>query len=156
AVEHPVPPVSRLGYRRDGRLWYSTPANRQGASGHMHFPRAGGPMDCAASQRGREAPPESFVGGRYRVSRFLGEGSQKRVVLATDPGRHRGVARGVLKPEALHAAARTRLGHEARAMGRLGDHPNIVTIFDVSEEQGQPYIVTQYMAGGSVDGLLER
>src|SRR5262249_37087808 len=48
-----------------------------------------------------------------------------------------------------------RIGQEARAMGRLGDHPHIVTVFDVGEQDGQPYIVSQYMAGGSVDDLLQ-
>ena len=38
-------------------------------------------------------------------------------------------------------------------MAGLGDHPNIVTIHDVGDDDGQPYIVSQYMAGGAVDGL---
>jgi serine/threonine protein kinase len=38
-------------------------------------------------------------------------------------------------------------------MGRLGDHPNIVTIHDVGDDNGQPYIISQYMAGGAVDAL---
>ena len=41
---------------------------------------------------------------------------------------------------------------EAQAMGKLGDHPNIVTIHDVGDDAGQPYIVSQYMSGGAVDG----
>jgi hypothetical protein len=41
-------------------------------------------------------------------------------------------------------------------MGRLGDHPNVVTVFDIGEERGQPYIVSQYMAGGELRELLER
>src|SRR5205809_1095695 len=39
-------------------------------------------------------------------------------------------------------------------MARLGDHPHIVTIHDVGDEGVQPYIVSQYMAGGSLDELL--
>jgi serine/threonine protein kinase len=39
-------------------------------------------------------------------------------------------------------------------MGKLGDHPHIVTVHDIGEEDGQHYIVSQYMAGGSVDDLL--
>lgn len=39
-------------------------------------------------------------------------------------------------------------------MGRLGDHPHIVTVHDIGEEGGLPYIVCQYMAGGSVGRLL--
>ena len=37
-------------------------------------------------------------------------------------------------------------------MGRLGAHPHIVTVFDLGEEAGQPYIVTELMGGGDVEG----
>ena len=38
-------------------------------------------------------------------------------------------------------------------MGRLGDHPHIVTVYDIGDEDGRPFIVSQYMPGGSVDDL---
>jgi class 3 adenylate cyclase len=41
-------------------------------------------------------------------------------------------------------------------MGRLGDHANIVTVFDVGQDGSQVFIVSQYMAGGSVEELLRR
>jgi tetratricopeptide (TPR) repeat protein/archaellum biogenesis ATPase FlaH len=41
-------------------------------------------------------------------------------------------------------------------MGRLGDHPNIVTIHDIGEHEGQPYIVIPVMPGGDVEGLIEQ
>jgi eukaryotic-like serine/threonine-protein kinase len=41
-------------------------------------------------------------------------------------------------------------------MGKLGDHPNIVTIHDIGDDGGQPYIVSQYMGGGDLDGMLNR
>jgi tetratricopeptide (TPR) repeat protein/archaellum biogenesis ATPase FlaH len=41
-------------------------------------------------------------------------------------------------------------------MGRLGDHPNIVTIHDMGEHEGQPYIVLPLMPGGDVEGLIEK
>ena len=40
-------------------------------------------------------------------------------------------------------------------MGRLGDHPHIVTVFDIGDEGGSPFIVSEYMAGGDVEGLLD-
>src|SRR3990172_1126687 len=40
-------------------------------------------------------------------------------------------------------------------MGRLGAHPHVVTVFDLGEEQGQPYLVTELMAGGDLEGLIE-
>ncbi len=41
-------------------------------------------------------------------------------------------------------------------MGRLGDHPHIVTVHDIGDEDGQPYIVSQYMEGGDLDALVRR
>jgi class 3 adenylate cyclase len=100
------------------------------------------------------ALPAAFAGGRYKVERFLGEGGRKRVYLAHDDRLDRDVAIAVIKTEGLDADGLARVRREAQAMGRLGDHPHIVTIFDIGEEAGQPYIVSQYMAGGDLDGLL--
>ncbi|MDO8615442.1 MAG: protein kinase [Dehalococcoidia bacterium] len=100
------------------------------------------------------ALPTSFVGGRYQVQRFLGEGGRKRVYLAHDARLDRDVAIAVIKTDGLDAEGLTRVRHEAQAMGRLGDHQHIVTVHDIGEEDGQPYIVSQYMAGGDLEGLL--
>jgi len=102
------------------------------------------------------ARPESFVGGRYKVVRLIGEGSSKTVFLAHDNKIDRDVAFALIKTEGLDASGRERISREARAMGKLGDNPYVVSIYDVGEERGQPYIVSQYMAGGSVDDLLRR
>jgi len=40
-------------------------------------------------------------------------------------------------------------------MGRLGSHPHIVTVFDLGGEQDQPYMVTELMGGGDVEGVIE-
>src|SRR5207247_9399613 len=50
--------------------------------------------------------------------------------------------------------ARARVRREAQAMARLGDHPHIVTVHDIGDENGQPYLVSQLMAGGDVAVLL--
>ena len=39
-------------------------------------------------------------------------------------------------------------------MGRLGTHPHLMSVFDGGEEDGQPYLVTELMAGGDVESLL--
>ena len=118
----------------------------------------GAPQEVARSgeQAQPAAPPLplSFASGRYRVERFLGEGAKKQVYLARDTRIDRDVAIGAIKVEGLDEASHARLQREAQAMGRLGSHPHVVTIFDISEEGGQPYIVSEYMAGGSVESLL--
>jgi eukaryotic-like serine/threonine-protein kinase len=98
--------------------------------------------------------PESFGAGRYEVSRFLGEGGRKRVYQAYDRALDREVAVATVKTEDLDTAGLERVRREAQAMGRLGDHPHIVTVYDIGEEDGRPFIVSQYMPGGSVDDLL--
>src|SRR3990172_5917869 len=100
------------------------------------------------------ALPASFAEGRYNVRRFLGEGGRKRVYLAHDTRLDRDVAVAVIKTEGLDAEGLTRVRREAQAMGRLGDHPHIVTVHDIGAEEGRPYIVSQYMAGGSADDAL--
>ncbi len=67
----------------------------------------------------------------------------------------RDVAFALIKTEGLDDAGRQRIRREAQAMGRLGDHLNIVTVHDLGEEQGgQPYLVTELMAGGDLVSLL--
>jgi eukaryotic-like serine/threonine-protein kinase len=102
------------------------------------------------------ALPAAFAGGRYEVTRLLGEGMQKRVYLARDTRLERDVVLAAVKTDDLDATALARLAREVRAMARLGDHPHIVTVYDVGEEEGFPYIVSQYMAGGTVAEQLRQ
>jgi len=99
--------------------------------------------------------PTSFANGRYDVKRFLGEGGKKMVYLANDTTLDRDVAFALIKTDGLDETSRTRIQREAQAMGRLGSHPHIVTVFDLGEEGGQPYMVTDLMGGGDVEGLIE-
>jgi class 3 adenylate cyclase len=101
------------------------------------------------------ALPPTVGDGRYRTIRLLGEGSRKRVYLAQDSRLGRDVAVAVVKAERLDGNGRLRITREAQAMARLGEGPHIVTVFDVGEEaDGTPFIVGQYMSGGSLDDLL--
>jgi serine/threonine protein kinase/class 3 adenylate cyclase/tetratricopeptide (TPR) repeat protein len=120
----------------------------------------GTPVGPAAQARRETTPvpspahPSSFADGRYTVERFLGEGGRKRVYLAHDMKLDRDVAFAVIKTEGLDADGLTRVQREAQAMGRLGDHANIVTVFDTGEEAAEPFIVSQYMAGGDLAAVL--
>jgi tetratricopeptide (TPR) repeat protein len=100
--------------------------------------------------------PTAFANGRYQVKEFLGEGGKKRVYLAHDTVLDRDVAFALIKAEGLDEAARQRISREARAMGRLGDHPHIMPIHDLGQEGGQPYMVLPLMAGGDVESLIEK
>src|SRR5205085_3489807 len=100
-------------------------------------------------------PPTAFCSGRYQVKRFLGEGGKKRVYLATDTLLDRDVAFALIKTDGLDDVGRERVRREAQSMGRLGSHPHVVSVFDLGEEEGQPFIVTELMGGGDVEGLIE-
>ena len=101
-------------------------------------------------------PPTSFANGRYRVNQFLGEGGKKKVYLAHDTLLDREVAFALIKTEGLDEAGRSRIQREAQAMGRLGSHSHIVTVFDLGQEGEQPYMVTELMGGGDVEGVIEQ
>ena len=98
----------------------------------------------------------SFGGGRYLVRRFLGEGSRKRVYAAYDTALRREVALATVKTEGLDEAGLVHVRREAQSMALLGDHPHIVTIHDIGDDEGRPFIVSQFMSGGSVEDLLDR
>src|SRR3954471_1898307 len=102
------------------------------------------------------ASPADIAGGRYVIKGFLGEGGRKRVYLAHDTSLERDVAIALVKTEGLDDAARERVRAEARAMARLGAPPAIVTIHDIGDEAGEPYIVSQYMAGGALERMLDQ
>ncbi|MDA1258970.1 MAG: protein kinase [Chloroflexi bacterium] len=117
----------------------------------LREPQGGLPKSEAATT------PTLFANGRYRVSKFLGEGGKKRVYLAHDTLLDREVAFALIKTEGFDLTSKERISREAQAMGRLGVHPNIVAVLDLGqEEDGTPYMVTEMMGGGDVEGLLEK
>ncbi len=113
---------------------------------------SGAPRSTPAAPADGDAPA-TLAEGRYQLVRFLGEGAKKRVHLARDTRLDRDVAIAFIKSEGLDLR---RVRREAEAMGRLGDHPNIVTVHDVDDEKGRVYLVCQYIAGGDLDHRLEQ
>ena len=98
--------------------------------------------------------PSEIAAGRYRPRRFLGQGGRKRVYLADDTATDREVAVALFDTEGVGAAIQARARREAEAMRKLGDHPHVVSVLDTGEENGNPFIVSEYMPGGDVEGLL--
>jgi serine/threonine-protein kinase len=90
------------------------------------------------------------LGDRYRLVTALGTGASAHVYLADDVSLHRRVAIKVLHPGlAGDAALLKRFRAEARAVAAL-NHPNILQVYDWGEEDGQPFLVLEYLAGGSL------
>jgi len=106
-----------------------------------------------------KAPVPSRI-GRFEVLRELGRGAQGAVHLAMDTHLERQVALKTLHLNADGAASQLEaLLAEARIVSRL-QHPNIVTLYDAGEDQGEPYLVFELVEGHSLaqrvraDGLM--
>ncbi|MGH9408555.1 MAG: serine/threonine-protein kinase, partial [Vicinamibacterales bacterium] len=94
--------------------------------------------------------------GRYQLQEKLGQGGMGVVYKAFDTVLERAVAlKLMLSAEELDPELRTRLFREARAAGNL-KHPNIVTIYDLGEHEGQPYIAMEYLDGEDLQRRLAR
>jgi serine/threonine protein kinase len=93
--------------------------------------------------------------GRYKVVSRLGQGGLSTLYLAHDPAIDRMVAIKVMRGELEDSDLRARFAREARAAGSLR-HPNIVTIFDVGEEAGSPYIAMEYIRGETLKAIIQR
>ncbi len=117
--------------------------------------RKGGGNGSAGAANGTMVLSNSMVQkpmlGRYEVQRELGRGAMGMVYLGEDPKINRVVA---IKTVALShefeaeelEAVKARFFREASTAGRL-NHPNIVTIYDVGEEQDLAYIAMDYLEG---------
>jgi serine/threonine protein kinase len=91
----------------------------------------------------------------YEVVEVLGQGGMGVVLKAFDPALKRYVALKVLAPDlARDAVARRRFAREAQAAAAVR-HEHVVVIHGVSETNGVPYLVMEYVAGGSLQDYLD-
>ena len=94
--------------------------------------------------------------GKYEIVREIGVGGMGKVYEARDSVLGRTVAiKLMLEAQHLDEEMRARFYREAQSAGNL-KHANIVTIHDLSEENGVPYIVMEYLEGNDLKELLEK
>ena len=91
--------------------------------------------------------------GRYEVRQRIGQGGMGALFLALDPAIDRLVALKLLRVD--KEETRARFLREARSAGRL-QHPHIVTVYDVGEHQGQPFIAMEYVKGETLGEVIGR
>ena len=92
--------------------------------------------------------------GKYRVTGRIGRGGMGMVYRGYDEVLEREVAIKTLTAEAnLDAESRRRFEIEAKAAARL-QHPNIVTVYELGEDRGVPFIAMELLAGVDLEHLM--
>jgi len=98
-----------------------------------------------SSSAGTEGMPATI--GGYTIVGPIGQGGMGRVYLARDEKLRREVAIKILQPSKIQdPLARQRFLREGRATAAI-DHPHVMTIHQVGEDNGRPYIVMQRLVG---------
>ena len=93
--------------------------------------------------------------GKYLLQDVIGEGGMGTVYRAHDPVLDRDVAVKVLAPElACDASLVRRFQEEARALARV-QHPNVIRVFAVGEEDGLWYFAMEFITGKALSELME-
>jgi CHASE2 domain-containing sensor protein/predicted Ser/Thr protein kinase len=108
---------------------------------------------------GGESPSFSRF-GRYKIIETIGKGGMGMVYKGTDPMLDRPVALKTIRLDfplspTETAELKSRLIQEAKAAGMLS-HPNIVTIYDVGEQEGLHYIAMEYLSGYSLEDFIKK
>ncbi len=124
--------------------------------------RLGSPLGVFAAAAGDGETPEHGLSptfpaafGPYELLAEIGRGGMGVVYRARQRALQRLVAIKMITPGACSGAgAVARFRNEAQAAARL-QHPNVVQIFEVGEQQGQPYFAMEYVEGGSLARRLD-
>src|SRR5689334_17993538 len=102
------------------------------------------------------SPDAEVIAGRYELVELVGTGGMSSVYKAHDRLLERNVALKILHPHYGDDEEYVeRFRREARAVAQLS-HPNIVTVIDRGEADGQQYIVFEYIDGESLKQLVDR
>ncbi len=102
----------------------------------------------------QEPPPPQYF-GPYQVLDVIGTGGMGTVYRARDTRLHREVALKVLRRNLSVSRARDRFLREARAVSSLS-HPNICTLFDIGEQDGDPFLVMELLRGEALKERIQR
>lgn len=112
----------------------------------------------AALESLSDLPVESLIGrlvGRYEIITQLGKGGMGVVYLARDARLDRKVAVKLLPAEFSNRERLSRFVQEAKAASSL-NHPNIITIHEIGEQDGSHYIVTEFIDGKTLRERLRK
>ena len=103
-----------------------------------------------------ERTPGTLLAGKYTIVEVVGRGGMGIVYKAEDTKLKRSVALKFLPPELTRdQECKERFVVEAQAAAALG-HPNICTIHEINEEEGQSFIAMEYIQGRSLKAKIEK
>src|SRR5258706_3469466 len=116
----------------------------------------GGTLGAGTGTDGLMQRLQRLVEGKYRVVRMVGKGGMGAVFLAHDLTLEREVAIKVLPPDiSMDEQIVKRFQQEAKTAAKL-DHTNIIPIYRVESEGGINYFVMKYIAGTSLEDVLDQ
>jgi eukaryotic-like serine/threonine-protein kinase len=98
-----------------------------------------------------DIPPQI---GRFRVTGRVGEGAMGVVLRGRDEALDRDVALKVMRAKVADAEDKERFLREARAVARL-QHPNIITVYELGEHEGSPFIAMELLEGVDLQRAIE-
>jgi serine/threonine protein kinase len=134
------------------------PLEATASSAVEHTAGLGAPAPAEDELSFLETPQAQDELGRlahYRVLKELGRGGMGCVLLAEDTKLQRHVALKVMLPRfARDARAKERFLREARAAARI-KHDHVITIFQVDEANGVPFIALEFLEGAPLDKYLK-
>jgi len=109
-------------------------------------------LDRPAAELVKNSTRSARVGsqlGPYRIEAVIGEGGMGVVYKALDVKLNRPAAIKFLHDDLADVAARRRFQREAKMASSL-NHPHIVTVYDAGEFDGQQYLITEFVDGGTL------
>jgi DNA-binding NarL/FixJ family response regulator/predicted Ser/Thr protein kinase len=109
------------------------------------------------TERAVMSTSHSIVGKRFEVGQVIGSGTTGMVYLGRDIQTGQSVAIKELHKDILAGSPELveRFRREGEALRRL-EHPNIVKVYSMAEEDGQHFMIMEYVSGGSLASLLQK
>uniref|UniRef100_A0A912MTR0 MAP/microtubule affinity-regulating kinase 3 n=3 Tax=Haemonchus contortus TaxID=6289 RepID=A0A912MTR0_HAECO len=123
-----------------------------GSSQHASHLRPSGGMGSSSRSGGRRPPDDPHV-GKYKLLKTIGKGNFAKVKLAKHTITGQEVAIKIIDKTALNPSSLQKLFREVKIMKQL-DHPNIVKLYQVMENEQTLYLVLEYASGGEVFDYL--